>query len=158
MHPEEIEHRQVAASLPDGTQVEVDEGILSILSDFWRHGITTEYSCQGSARALAYVSVAGDRQALRLLSVLHSAGLMPRIHIPVRRGSDTPRFTLTNDSSITAWSWPRSNHSHYWGIYWDESYSDALHAALVKTHTPRWTPRQVRKCLAKVQPHLQAIS
>lgn len=42
------EHKQVKAKLPNGTKIQVDEEMKSLLKEMWRRRIETNFSCQGT--------------------------------------------------------------------------------------------------------------
>lgn len=55
-------HRQVEVVSPNGTRIQIDEGLSRVLPELWRLGIYTSHSCQGSVERPAYIMFA-DRES-----------------------------------------------------------------------------------------------
>lgn len=73
------DHKQVKAKAPDGTKIEVDEGMRKLLEMLWKLGIETIYSCQGDPFFIdqyhyeakhfrAYIQMKNNEEALGFLT------------------------------------------------------------------------------------------
>ena len=54
-----FDHPQVSIKHPDGRAIDVDEGMVELLSAMWARGIETQFSCQGGRVEAAWETHAG---------------------------------------------------------------------------------------------------
>lgn len=71
-------HKQVIVFSPTSHEIEVDEGMAPLLSELWRRGAKTRYSCQGGTEKdgsliKPYIQVVGAESGLKTLAILLAA-------------------------------------------------------------------------------------